>query len=221
MAAVENNVQSRYAIQNTTPEKSKELGQEQFLELMTAQIKHQDPFEPMQNGEFIAQMANFASVESLSKMSENMASLVSALSTDQVLRAATLVGHEVLIPDSSMELGADGGARGAVMADFAGERIAVTVRDSSNQVINQFEVDANGVGSNMFEWDGTDRSGSRVAAGTYYFTAESGATGTTQAVQTAAPRRVTSVAPGVDGVAANLKLSGGGSTTLEQIIEIL
>ena len=99
------------------PEEQKrngELGQGDFLELMIAQIEHQDPFEPMENGEFIAQMAQFATVDGIQNMESSISSLNGTMSSNQAMTATTLVGRSVMAPGDEFALGADGGIGGSV-----------------------------------------------------------------------------------------------------------
>ena len=63
---------SSLALQKPTQEEESNLGQEDFLALMTEQLSNQDPFEPMENGEFISQMAQFSQVSGIADMSASL-----------------------------------------------------------------------------------------------------------------------------------------------------
>ena len=81
-------------------EKKKELGQEAFLNLMITQLKNQDPFKPLDSGEFLGQLAQFGTVSGLQDLQTKFDSLSSALVSNQALQAASLVGHTALVPSS-------------------------------------------------------------------------------------------------------------------------
>ena len=74
------------------------LGQEDFLKLMTAQLQNQDPFAPMDNGDFIAQMAQFSTVTGITEINNNLTNLGSKLEPNRVATAAQFLGHSVLVP---------------------------------------------------------------------------------------------------------------------------
>ena len=93
---------------------SKELGQEAFFDLMVAQLKFQDPLNPQENTEFVSQMAQFSSVESLSAIEGSLGSLVGSFQSNQALQASTLVGRDVLVPSRAGVLPENGELFGAV-----------------------------------------------------------------------------------------------------------
>ena len=76
---------------------SDELGQDEFLTLMLTQLKHQDPFQPMENGEFIGQLAQFSTVSGIEQMQVALEDLSGSFVSNQTLEATRLVGKEVLI----------------------------------------------------------------------------------------------------------------------------
>ena len=84
MSSIENNNQSLNNIlekigvktpENTPKTQKSSLGQEDFLKLMTTQLQNQDPFAPMDNGDFIAQMAQFSTVTGITEINNNLTNL--------------------------------------------------------------------------------------------------------------------------------------------------
>ncbi len=90
------------------------LGQAEFLELMVAQLKNQDPFKPLENGDFIAQMAQFSAVSGMDKLQSSFDTLAGSLQSNQALQASTLVGRSVLVPASQAPLSPQGNIRGVL-----------------------------------------------------------------------------------------------------------
>ena len=71
---------------------SSALGQQQFLQLLVAQLKNQDPMQPMDNTQFVAELAQFSSLEALQQIQSNQQS---ALGSQLLTQAMSLLGHKV------------------------------------------------------------------------------------------------------------------------------
>jgi len=72
-----------------------ELGKDAFLQLLITQLQHQDPTNPMDDREFISQMAQFSSLEQMQNMTKAMESLLSSQQQSQMMNYATFIGKEV------------------------------------------------------------------------------------------------------------------------------
>ena len=105
MSSVDNN-QSLNAIMqkigiNPAEEKKRangdQLGQEDFLKLMTTQLQNQDPFAPMENAEFIAQMAQFSTVTGITDMGQTLKNMSGQLSEFRIATATNMLGNSVLV----------------------------------------------------------------------------------------------------------------------------
>ena len=83
---------------NKVTENKSTLGQEDFLKLMTTQLQNQDPFAPMENGDFIAQMAQFSTVTGITEMGNEMKALNDKLDSFRIATASQYLGHSVLVP---------------------------------------------------------------------------------------------------------------------------
>jgi len=90
-------VLDQYQLKDSAP-KSNELGKNEFLNLLVAQLNNQDPLSPQDNGEFIAQLAQFSTVEGVDKLNTSMESMLSGYQSSQALQASSLVGRKVIIP---------------------------------------------------------------------------------------------------------------------------
>src|SRR6476659_9415016 len=96
------------------------LGQTDFLRLMTEQLKNQDPLKPLDNSQFLGQLAQFSTVQGIDKMQNAMDAVASVMESDQALRAASLVGHDALVEASTLDVDAGKGVDGEVDAPSAG-----------------------------------------------------------------------------------------------------
>ncbi|MDG2519156.1 flagellar hook capping FlgD N-terminal domain-containing protein [Lysobacter soli] len=200
-----------------TTKKSDSLGQADFLRLMTEQLQHQDPLNPMENSEFLGQLAQFSTVQGIQGLQTSMDGFKGSLATDQMLRGASLVGRSVLVPSAKMALGAEGSVNGVVAAPDAGT-VTFDITDANGQSVRKITVQAEKAGEVAFEWDGKDAEGNRLAAGSYGVTATIGSGETKKDLSTYVESRVDSVTVGSDGVF--LDLAGLGTAPLDYVLRI-
>ncbi len=99
---------------------TKELGQEDFLKLLVAQLKNQDPNNPADNGEFLGQIAQFSMVSGIDDLGVSFDGIASSLYTSQAMQAAELVGKHVLIETNTATLNAYCGDRGDIGTSVSG-----------------------------------------------------------------------------------------------------
>jgi flagellar basal-body rod modification protein FlgD len=191
------------ALQQSGDNKRTELGQDAFLKLMTAQMKNQDPFKPMESGEFLGQIAQFSTVSGIQQMQASLAGLNTALTSNQSLQAANLVGHAAMIDDDSAYLFAEGGLSGSAALDASGA-VAVDIVDSTGQVVRRLDLGTQPAGDVSFTWDGNDESGARLPEGRYTVRATALTGGATSALDTQVMGVVSSVTLGSSGLSLNL-----------------
>ena len=209
-------------INSRPPEERKrsgELGQEDFLELMLAQVRHQDPFQPMQNGEFIAQMAQFATVDGIQEMQKSISSLNATMSSNQALAASALVGRNVLAPGSSFQLASAGGVSGAFTADPTAQSLIMNVFDGAGALVARRHMAASPTGLTRFSFDGIGTSGQRLAPGAYRIVGEALVGNTTTQAETTLSRRIDSVSVGSGLNDLKLNLDGGESLGFADVTE--
>jgi len=203
---------------STTKSKEESLGQADFLRLMTEQLQHQDPLKPMENSEFLGQLAQFSTVQGITDLNSTVSNFSTALSSDQVLRGAQLVGHEVLVPSAKMALESTGSVSGVVAAPSAGT-VNFDITDANGQKVKTLSVKADAAGEVNFEWDGTDDNGNRLAAGSYGITAtHTDSSGTDSTISTYIQAPVESVTIGSDGLYLNLK--GLGTAPIDYVLRV-
>lgn len=212
--------QSLYAQLGLTPPaaavKKQELGQGDFLRLMTEQLKHQDPLKPLESTAFLGQLAQFSSVQGIQQLNANFSSLASAVETDRALQGASLVGHDVLVSGDSFRHEGSGVA-GEVETPSAGT-VSVDITDASGALVHHLSVVAKGAGSVAFEWDGRLADGAMAPSGNYHVAASVNSGAKTEALQSQLVARVESVSLAASGLVLNL--SGIGATPLSAIRRI-
>lgn len=194
-----------------------ELGQEDFLTLMITQFKNQNPMEPMENGDFLGQMAQFSTVSGITSLRETMSGLAESLISDQALQASGLVGRQVLVRESTAVLG-ESGLSGAAELPLPTGNLLVRVKDASGAVLREVNLGPQPAGTASFNWDGMTRDGEMAAPGRYRIEAEALIDGKMQAVNTFALARVSSVNLGNGNLTLNLE--GLGQHSFNDIKEI-
>lgn len=195
-----------------------EMGQADFLRLMTTQLQYQDPFKPMESGEFLGQIAQFSTVSGIQGMQASLDTLAAALSSNQTLQAASLVGRSVMVPGDALWLTGEGGVEAGAELPHSGNLI-VEVRDNAGQLVNRVDLGTQPAGVARFTWDGTDAQGQRLPEGGYTLSAVLGRGGASEQVQTLASSPVNSVSMGSGGLL--LHLNGMDPVALSAVRQIL
>ena len=186
------------------------LGLEQFLTIMTTQLKSQDPLEPMDNGDFLGQIAQFGTVTGIENLNESFAGFSNAITSGQALQAGSLVGREVLAPVSSGYLETGSSIKGRADLPTSTSALEITVSNDRGQLVRTIQMGPQPSGPVEFSWDGINNDGDYAQAGTYYITVTSGRGQTSETLQTSLYNKVHSVTMGggVDGLTLNLAGSG-------------
>lgn len=196
-----------------------ELGQEDFLELMTTQLENQDPFEPMENGQFLQQIAQFSTVSGIKDLQESFSQLSQSLVSNQALQASNIVGRSVLAPTGIGHLGAGSSIDGVVELPASSQDVNLTVMDPSGQVIRRLPLGGQPAGPTQFSWDGFRDDGQPAAPGTYFLSAEANYDGRDTAVETLVASEVQSVTLG-NGGGLLLDLRGVGTLDFAEVRQI-
>ncbi len=147
--------------------KATDLGLNTFLKLMVTQLNNQDPFKPMENGDFLGQIAQFGSVTGLEQLNQSFETLASSLTSGQALQAGSLVGREILAPVDSGYLLPGGSLRGQVNLEQSSPQVTLRVIDSVGQLVREMPMGSAPPGSLDFAWDGMDNLGNFAPPGRY------------------------------------------------------
>jgi flagellar basal-body rod modification protein FlgD len=192
IADIINSTQGAGAARSGEFKKKDQLGQAEFLELMIAQLKNQDPFKAMDPSQFLGQLAQFGTVSGIQEMQGAFASLSQSMRASQVLDGATMVGREILVASDEASLGAEGVVNGAIDIPSEATSVQLKITDASGQLVRTITMPSS-AGLAEFEWDGTTDSGVRAAAGEYSFEAVANIGGANYSLETLMSSRVSSV----------------------------
>jgi flagellar basal-body rod modification protein FlgD len=145
--------------------------QDRFLKLLVTQMKNQDPLNPLDNAQVTSQLAQISTVNGIEKLNTTLQAMASGFTAGQSLQAAGMIGHNVLVPGSAMQLAGGNGAFGINLAQPADE-VKVTIQDSSGATTQVMNLGAQAAGSLTFGWDGKAADGSQAADGSYKISVE-------------------------------------------------
>lgn len=202
---------------STTDASGNTLGKDTFLQLLVTQLQNQNPLDPQDNSEFVAQLAQFSSLESMQTLNDTVGTLLGNYTSTQALQASSLVGRTVIAEGDSATIEAGTGLSGQVDLTSSTSSMTVTVYDADGNIVKNIDLGDQSTGTINFTWDGTDNGGVAAAAGTYTFKAEATVDGTAVAQTTYLPSVVSSVTVGSTAGAFTLNLTNGESVALSDV----
>ncbi len=200
---------------------SDEMGQSDFIELMLAQMKNQDPTDPLDPNEFMSQLAQFSAVNGIQELKQSVDRMMEMLAADQSIKAANLVGREVMGPGGHVPLDAGGRIQGRVVLDHSTTDLTVKIFASNGALVRTLPLGMHGEGRVSFTWDGFRDDGQPAAPGLYRIVAESETDDGTLQVPVEVRTRVESVDLRGAGGELMLNLANGGTVPLSAVEEIL
>jgi flagellar basal-body rod modification protein FlgD len=197
------------------------LGGTDFLTLMLAQLKNQDPTSPVDSNTFLNQLAQLSEVQGITSLNTSFNSLSSSLSSSQALQASSLLGHQALVNSSTANLAAGATVTGAVNVPQTTSKVVLNISDASGALVSQINLGAQAAGLTSFSWNGITSSGSQAPAGTYTLTAQyAGATSSGTAATTLVNGTVESVSMGAGSTGLTLNVAGIGSVPFSSVQQI-
>ncbi|ANE56917.1 MULTISPECIES: flagellar hook assembly protein FlgD [Methylomonas] len=198
------------------------LGQDQFLKLLTTQLTHQDPLKPMDNGEFLGQMAQFSTVSGIQDLQASFKDFAGSISSNQALQASGLVGRRVSAPSTEALLGAGGSVSGDFELPSSSPEVTVKIIDpETGSTIRTIDKGAQSAGTTTFTWDGKDGNGNLADPGVYKIEAAAKIDGVNTVLATNVQSLVKSVTMGSSNSSMQVNLDGLGPVKFSQIKQIL
>ena len=205
-----------------TEAKSKELGQDEFFELMITQLQNQDPMNPMESNDFLAQIAQFSTVNGINELNNSFSSLASTLQSNQALEASTMVGRTVLLDASVAPLaGAGSSIEGVVELPEPVGNLTLTITDAAGAVVRTLPLGGQAGEEALFKWDGLDDGGAQAPAGPYALNAVATIDGEEVALNTQIQAKVESVSLPRLGEAPVLNIEYYGPASLDSVKKIM
>ncbi len=203
---------------STTSNSATSLGGTDFLTLMLAQLKNQDPTSPVDSNTFLQQLASLSEVQGINGLNTSFATLSSSLTSSQALQASSLLGHQALVSSSTVATTGSGSINGAISVPQTTSQVVVNISNSAGVLVKQINLGAQSAGMTSFTWDGTTGNGSQAPADTYTLSAQyAGATSGSTAASTYVNGTVESVSMGSGTTGMTLNVAGVGSVPFSSV----
>jgi flagellar basal-body rod modification protein FlgD len=187
-----------------------------FMTLYIEQLKAQDPTAPQDTNKMVSQIAEMSSLEELSKISTQLESMTTALTSNQAISAATLVGQKIMADTSKATLDEAGSVPIKMTIPDVALSTTLEIRNADGDMVREMGVD-----QESFVWDGRDNEGNELAAGEYNFKALSiDGEGVKTTLMTRLPAKIEGVTiSGPNGT--ELNVSGVGKIGLTEELDIV
>ncbi|MBC8953478.1 flagellar hook assembly protein FlgD [Xenorhabdus sp. PB62.4] len=146
-----------------------------FLKLLIAQLKNQDPTNPIPNSEVTSQIAQISTVEGIETLNKTLGSIVGQMGNNQAMQTTLLIGREVMIPGDKILVGSSE-EKGISITRFGlelsqpADSVKVKITEKSGAMVQELNLGQLGAGVHTLEWDGKDADGKEVESGAYNFT---------------------------------------------------
>ncbi|RJF85752.1 flagellar hook assembly protein FlgD [Sphingomonas cavernae] len=135
-----------------------------FLKLLTAQMQHQDPLDPMDTSEYTQQLVQYSQVEQSIQQTGKLDEILSRIASQDMAQSSNFIGREARFDSPVAGLGSDP-AKWTYYADRQPSSIVATVKDASGNVVSETKLDPKAQG--QYSWDGIKTDGTRATDGAY------------------------------------------------------
>ena len=176
---------------------------DQFLMLLTTQLRHQNPLDPMDSNEFVRQLVQFTEVEQAVATNQKLDDMIELQSANRTLGALGYLGRTVEVAGPDLPL-VDGSASLTYRVDAAVTGAKVVIKDANDTVLFSLPVSAE-PGAHGFAWDGSGPGGVQLPDGAYRVSVTAtDSDGNIVALDSAVIARVTGLESGADGLMLEL-----------------
>ncbi|CUU23660.1 flagellar hook assembly protein FlgD [Duffyella gerundensis] len=193
--------------------------QNQFLTLLVAQLKNQDPTNPMDNSQLTTQLAQINTLSGIEKLNTTLGSISGQITSGQSLQSSALIGRGVMIDGSQVLVGKGETTPFGVSLATASTATTATITDAGGNVVRTLDLGGMTAGTHTFSWDGTMTDGTTAPDGKYKVSLAA-SSGTTQLVAQplnyAYVNGITTASTG-----STLDLGTMGNATLDDVRQIL
>ena len=196
------------------------MDQNDFLRLMTTQLTTQDPFNPMDNTQMVAQMAQFSQVAGIAEMNASLKALVQNMAAPgRLTDAASWIGRSVLVASDVATPGKDGGYAGEIALPEGADNVTISYVDATGATVHSETLAGQEAGTLPLAWDGKNAAGETVATGPLKVVVNASVNGEAATPVIATWATVTGIQSPASGGATQL-LTGLGAMAPEDAIRL-
>ena len=188
--------------------------QNTFMQLLVAQLKNQDPLNPMDNSQMTSQLAQINTVNGIQQLNTTMSSMATQNAATQ---ASSLIGRTVQVPSSNLTL-ASGTANFGISVPNGADDVVVTIKNASGNTVRSVDLGKMTAGSGNYTWNGKDDKGNTLADGTYAISVAATLGGKTATANALGADKVTGVT--ITNGTTQLQLASGNSAKLSDVTTI-
>jgi flagellar basal-body rod modification protein FlgD len=190
-----------------------QINQADFLQLITAQMKDQNPLSPSDPTQFVTQLEGMSQVSAMQSMQTSMQAAA-------IMNGTTLIGRSILAPGTQATLATGGAIGGAVQAPAGTSNLTVSVQDSTGATVDTFTVTPAQTGLTSFVWKGATNTGATAAAGTYTIGVNATVDGKSQTLNPMVVNKVDSVLLDPSTNAVDVE-TANGTVPLTSIVSVM
>lgn len=147
------------------------MGKDAFLKLLVTQLENQDPLNPTDNTEFVAQLAQFSSLEGIQNLNTSLGDMKGSMNALQEFGSASLIGKNAKAESSSFVYGGAPRKLGFSLGSDASSATLI-IREPSGKAVKEIDLGQLKAGYNEAEWNGTNTGGAQANQGLYSFSVE-------------------------------------------------
>lgn len=153
----------------TTSSTETVMGKDDFLNLLVAQLRNQDPLNPSDSTEFTAQLAQFSSLEQLQNINDTLAGFEVYQSTLNNIQSSNFIGKTVTASGDTLSVTNGAADPISVELDKNCQTVYIQISDAHGEYVTDIEAGSLDAGMHSIAWDGTDQYGATVGDGSYAF----------------------------------------------------
>jgi flagellar basal-body rod modification protein FlgD len=191
-----------------------QINQTDFLQLITAQMKDQNPLSPSDPTQFVTQLEGMSQVSAMQSMQASM-------QASSIMNGTSLIGHSVLAPGTQATLATGGAIGGAVTAPAGTTNLTVNVQDSTGATVDSFTVKPADSGLTSFVWNGATNTGATAPAGTYTLAVTATVDGKATPLDPMVVNKVDSVLVDPTTNAVDVETDTGNTVPLSSIVSVM
>jgi flagellar basal-body rod modification protein FlgD len=196
-----------------------EMGQAEFLLLLTTQLKNQDPNDPVDPSSFVSDLTEMSQLDSTNKMNESISAMVEGFQGMQTMQAAALIGKNVQVEGKELSYSAGEEVDIKMSLTEALTDVTIVISDDDG-VVKELDAGDLETGDNIVSWNGEDSSGIARDSGQFTLTVYgTDSEGELQSINTIVPSKVNSIAISEDGT-TTLTLATGELVSMDSVRQI-